>query len=331
MNSIRAIAFDRESDSIQKDIPSDNWKNHLNGNQFTIWVDLCGDQLEEFDRIFRETFQFHPLAIKDALIDSHVPRIDDWQDYIYLTLHCTAIKGGNSEDILIPELDVFIGNNYLVTFHKDALPEIDSLFSECERDAHFIEKGPAGLFYHLADHMVNNYILAIKHIGEKIDQVESEIFNHAKNEILGNIFSLKRTILQLRGVFLPQREVFNKLARGDFKIIPETERIYFRDIYDHMAWLEELNENLRDLVSGATDTYLSVINNRMNDVMKTLTMITTLFMPLAFITSFFGMSFFQPTVTRENWTGSIAFVLVLIILTLTPFLLLRWMRTKDRM
>jgi magnesium transporter len=331
MNLIRAIAFDLQRDSIEKDIPSGNWEKLLHNDQFTLWVDLCGDQLEEFDRILRETFHFHPLAIKDALVDSHVPRIDDWQTYLYLTLRCASIEKKDSSTIHAPELDVFIGENFMVTYHKEPLVEIESLFKQCTLDKRILEKGAAHLFYMLAEEMVNNYMPVIEKIGEMIDQIEDDIFNHPKTAILSDIFSLKRNMLHLRGTFFPQREVFNRLARGDFEIIPDEHRIYFRDIYDHMVRLENLNESLRELLSGALDTYLSVVNNRMNEVMKTLTMITTLFMPLAFITGFFGMNFFRPTIDLDNWTGSFSFLLVLSIMILIPLFMFLWMRKKDWM
>jgi magnesium transporter len=219
----------------------------------------------------------------------------------------------------------------MVTYHKEPLVEIESLFKQCTLDKRILEKGAAHLFYMLAEEMVNNYMPVIEKIGEMIDQIEDDIFNHPKTAILSDIFSLKRNMLHLRGTFFPQREVFNRLARGDFEIIPDEHRIYFRDIYDHMVRLENLNESLRELLSGALDTYLSVVNNRMNEVMKTLTMITTLFMPLAFITGFFGMNFFRPTIDLDNWTGSFSFLLVLSIMILIPLFMFLWMRKKDWM
>ena len=331
MQSIRAITFDHQDQVIDKRAPAEKWESLLHNQRYTLWVDLHGDELEAFEKILRQTFKFHPLAIKDALVDSHVPRIDDWKTYVYLTLRCTAIDDETSPEIRIPELDIFIGDNYLVTYHKEALDEIDTLFATCKRDARAMEKGAANLFYQLADEMVNNYMPVIEFVDEKIDQIEDDIFDHPKTDILSDIFSLKRTLLHLRGTFLPQREVFNKLARGDFETIPGEQRIYFRDIYDHMVRLEELNESLRDLISGALDTYLSVVNNRMNDVMKTLTIITTLFMPLAFITGFFGMNFFQPTFALDSWTGGVAFILVAASIVLTPLAMFIWMRRKGWM
>jgi magnesium transporter len=130
-------------------------------------------------------------------------------------------------------------------------------------------------------------------------------------------------------VISPLREVLNKLARDDFAVIDDRERIYFRDVYDHLVRLHDISESLRDLVGGVLDTYLSVINNRMNEVMKTLTLITTLFMPISFVVGFFGMNFFQPV--EESllpWTSNPAFTITLLIIILTPMAMYLWMRKR---
>jgi magnesium transporter len=142
------------------------------------------------------------------------------------------------------------------------------------------------------------------------------------------LFDLKRILLAMRRILLPQREVLNKMARDDYKVIDQKDRIFFRDIYDHLVRLHDLNESLRDLVGGVLDTYLSVINNRMNEVMKTLTTITTLFMPISFVTGFFGMNFFEPVASLVDWTARQAFFVTLGIFMLLPFGMYIWMRRK---
>jgi magnesium transporter len=132
----------------------------------------------------------------------------------------------------------------------------------------------------------------------------------------------------MRRILLPQREVLNRLARDDYKVVDPKDRIFFRDIYDHLVRLHDLNESLRDLVGGVQDTYLSVLNNRMNEVMKTLTIITTLFMPLTFLTGFFGMNFFEPLGLMTAWTTSPVFYAVLAITVLLPFGMYIWMRRR---
>jgi magnesium transporter len=132
----------------------------------------------------------------------------------------------------------------------------------------------------------------------------------------------------MRRILLPQREVLNKLARDDYRVIDPKDRVFFRDIYDHLVRLHDLNESLRDLVSGALDTYLSVVNNRMNEVMKTLTIITTLFMPITFVTGFFGMNFFEPAAQLIGWTGEQALSITLGILLALPLFMYLWMRRR---
>jgi magnesium transporter len=132
----------------------------------------------------------------------------------------------------------------------------------------------------------------------------------------------------MRRILLPQREVLNKLARDDFRVIDFKDRIFFRDIYDHLVRLHDLNESLRDLVGGALDTYLSVVNNRMNEIMKTLTLITTLFMPITFVTGFFGMNFFEPVAQLVGWTSRQAFLVTMGILVLMPLVMYSWMRRR---
>ncbi len=132
----------------------------------------------------------------------------------------------------------------------------------------------------------------------------------------------------MRRIITPQREVLNKLARDDYEVIDPHDRVFFRDIYDHLVRLHDLNESMRDLVSGALDTYLSVVNNRMNEVMKTLTIITTLFMPITFITGFFGMNFFEPVAGLTTWTSFLVFVPVLLLLVVLPVVMFFWMKRR---
>ena len=139
---------------------------------------------------------------------------------------------------------------------------------------------------------------------------------------------MKRVLMHLRRIVAPQREVLNKLARDEFAAIEGGSRVYFRDIYDHLVRLYDITEGMRDLAAGALDTYLSVINNRMNEVMKTFTLITTLFMPISFLTGFFGMNFFQPVASLLAWTGRPAFWILCGAVVLVPALMYVWLRRR---
>jgi magnesium transporter len=293
-----------------------------------LWVDLVDEPPEVCEPVLRETFGFHPLAIEDALQESHVPKINDWSQYLYLVLHAVVFdpqKGGRVDTV---ELDTFLGKNYVVTYQTRFLSAVDRVWSAYRREGHQLESGAGHLLYRLADELVADYMPAVEGIDDAIDQIEDQLFDNPQPHLLEQIFTLKRALLRLRRIITPQREVLNKLARGDYGVIAAKDRVFFRDVYDHLVRLYDISESLRDLVGGALETYLSVVNNRMNDVMKTLTVITTLFMPLSFVVGFFGMNFFQPVTSLDVWTDGLAFALTITGIIFTPVVMYLWMRRR---
>ena len=182
--------------------------------------------------------------------------------------------------------------------------------------------------YYLAEEITDRFLTFVDELDLQIDDVENNIFINPDPLILENIFDIKRILLNIRRLLSSQREVFNKLARGDFEMINQRDKIYFRDIYDNIVRLYDITEISRELVSGALETYLSIVNNRMNEIMKTLTIFTALFMPLSFLTSFFGMNFFEPAFALPIWTGKFAFYVVLSITFFTPVIMYAWIRNK---
>jgi len=314
--------------SIQKDIPPGEFPGLIQNLQGLLWVDFVSETPELCLPILQD-FKFHHLAIDDALQETHSPKIDDWGDYLYIVLnYMNADKNGESWETEIDELDIFLGENYIVTHHDHPITAIEDTWTACDRDQRNVQAGPDHLLYKIADNLVAGYMPAVEKIDAAIDQIEDQVFDRPSPRTLEKLFALKRVLLAMRRIILPQREVLNKLARDDYRVIDPKDRIFFRDIYDHLVRLHDVNESLRDLVGGALDTYLSVINNRMNEVMKTLTIITTLFMPLTFVTGFFGMNFFEPPGSLNSWTTTPAFYVVLAINILLPIGMYIWMRRR---
>jgi magnesium transporter len=322
---IRSLFYEPGKD-IRKNIPSEEFPTLiLNGNGY-LWVDFESEPPETSLPIL-EAFGFHPLAIDDALQETHVPKLDDWGDYLYLVLNYMHVKKeGDDWDVAVDELDIFLGENYIVTHHDHPQVAIDSTWSACDRDPRTLKDGPDHLLYKIADYLIADYMPVIEELDEGINRIEDQIFSNADPRVLEKLFALKRVLLAMRRNILPQREVLNKLARDDYKVIDPKDRVFFRDIYDHLVRLHDLNESLRDLVSGALDTYLSIINNRMNEIMKTLTIITVLFMPLTFLTGFFGMNFFEPLGILKAWTTKPAFYITLATTLAVPIVMYFWMR-----
>ncbi len=313
---------------IRKDIPPKEFPQLIQDPQALLWVDFVSEPPEVCLPLLQE-FKFHPLAIDDALQETHVPKLDDWGDYLYIVLnYMNTQNNGEAWETEVDELDIFLGKTYVVTHHDYPIAAVDETWHACDRDIRNLQAGADHLLYRIADNLVASYMPAVERIDEAIDQIEDQVFDRPDPRTLEKLFALKRVLLAMRRIILPQREVLNKLARDDYGVIDPRDRVFFRDIYDHLVRLHDINESLRDLVGGALDTYLSVINNRMNEVMKTLTIITTLFMPLTFVTGFLGMNFFEPHGTLKEWTTTPAFYVVLAINILLPIGMYVWMRRR---
>ncbi|RIK30766.1 MAG: magnesium and cobalt transport protein CorA [Anaerolineae bacterium] len=313
---------------IRKDIPPQEFPKLVRDRRGLLWVSLINESIETCLPIL-QGFGFHPLAIDDALQETHVPKLDDWGNYLYIVLNYLVIKeNGTDWETRTEELDIFLGPNYIVSLHDSPIPAIEETWAACDRDPRTLQDGADHLLYKIADNIVTSYMPTVEKIDAAIDQIEDEVFDHPSPRTLEKLFALKRLLQAMRRILLPQREVMNKLARDDYRVVDPKDRIFFRDIYDHLVRLHDLNESLRDLVGGALDSYLSVVNNRMNDIMKTLTIITTLFMPLTFVTGFFGMNFFAANPPWEEWTSPLIFYGTLVLILLAPFFMYLWMRRR---
>ncbi len=313
---------------VRSDIPPSEFSRLLRDKRGMLWVDFMSEPPETALPIL-QSFGFHHLAIDDALQETHAPKIDDWGDYLYIVLnYMRLVKDTESWDTEIDELDIFLGRNYVITHHDNPITSIDETWVTSQRDPRYAQDGADHLLYKIIDEIVMNYMPVIEKIDEEIDIIEDQLFDRPSSQTLARLFTLKRVLLAMRRILLPQREVLNKMARDDYQVIDRKDRIFFRDIYDHLVRLHDVNESLRDLVGGALDTYLSVINNRMNEVMKTLTIITTLFMPLTFVTGFFGMNFFAANPPYASWTLPTIFYGTLGLMLLTPVFMFFWMRRR---
>jgi magnesium transporter len=321
---IRALYYTPRA-GLDAAFPVEKYKAALNEKKGLLWVDFIGEAPEICEPILRDIFEFHPLAVEDALSQTHTPKLDDWGEYLYVVLGALAYT---DNEMHTHELDVFLGRNYVITHHDDPIQALDDVWGACQRDHRHIQSGADHLLYRIADYVVAGSMDIVEEVDVQIDDMEDQILNKPSPEILEQLFALKRVLLTMRRTITHQREVLNKLARDDYRIIDAQDRVFFRDVYDHLVRLQDLNESMRDLVSGALDIYLSVINNRMNDIMKTLTAVATLFMPISFLAGFFGMNFFQPHGQLNNWTSNPIFYIALGIMILTLSGMFFWMRRR---
>ena len=296
-----------------------------------IWVDLYHDTSEESRQVMIELFNFHPLSVDDALVEIHVPKIDNWGDYLYLSL--IAVKFDQPLDDIDKaiELDVFLGSNFLVTYHHENFPAVDVVWNQLLRNENHPLRSSKLILYQIIDQLADEYMKMIDFLDMRIDQLEEPLIEKPNRKLLEEVFTIKRSLLNLRRIVVPQSEVLNKLSRGDFEIIALHERMYFRDVYDHLARVHEIIENLREIISSVLDIYLSVINNRLNSTIKTLTIITTLFMLLSLVNEFFGVNIFAADNQLTRWSGEINLGLIIAVAFSLLLIMFLWMRRRDLM
>ena len=297
------VVYRDSAGQIYLDWPADRISEAVDDAGGTIWVDILDPEASPSglaEGLLRDVFKFHPLAVEDALKETHIPKVDDWGDYLYIVFHSIEFDPG-SEHLRLHELDVFLGKNYLVTYHNEPLKFLDQDRRNIERDpVNRLRHGADHLLYHFLDMAVAEYLPAVECLDEAIDDAQEEVFKNPTPRTLQAIFRVKRSALRMHRTLAPQREVLNRLARDSYEPISQDHRVYFRDVYDHTVRVHDLTESLRDLISGALDTYLSAISNRTNDIMKRLTLVTVMFLPMSFLTGFFGMNFFGGTLAFDS-------------------------------
>ena len=253
------------------------------GDRF--WLDLCGmDPAAE--TLLRDTFGFHELAVEDADHFGQRPKIDSYGDYALI------VNYGATPDSTLVEVHSFYTSTYLVTVHHDPCSSLAELRERLIKRPHG-DDDHIMLLYRVIDMLVDGYFPVLADFDDQIDELEDEILQAPTDQQLGRLFDMKRSLIAMRKVVTPQRDMFASLLTQPDQLqgmTPEAER-YFRDLYDHLIRISELVDSYRDLMSGALDTHLSTVSNRLNVVMKQLTIIATIFLPLSFLTGFFGQNF----------------------------------------
>ena len=274
-------------------------RDHLARDHF-FWLDLTGPSREDVDKL-RELFGFHPLALKDTLSFGQRPKLDSFQDYAFLVFYGAQDPAPRKDPL--QEVQMYISGKYLVTVHEDPL---SALQDQRDRLQGRVLHSEQFLLYRVFDALTDSFFPLLARIDEEIDELEAAIIANPTNDQLQRLFGLKRQLVAMRKVVTPQRDLFGRSIDqlAELPGLTLDERDYFRDVYDHLIRISDLIDSYRDLLSGATDLYLSTVSNRQNDVMKQLAIVGTIFLPLSFITGFFGQNFgwFVTKVIPSTWS-----------------------------
>src|SRR5512137_1885958 len=242
------VLYRSQKGRVRTDLKPEEFAATLQDTHGLLWVDFEGEPPEVCEPILRETFGFHPLAVDDALQETHVPKIDNWESYLYLVLPAIVFNQEDGPHLDTLELDAFLGNHYLVTHHDQPIAAVERVWSLFQRDERLLKKDVDYLLYQLLDELATSYMAVVEEMDDAIEAVQDQIFDKPSPEMLEQVFMLKRAMLRLRRVISPQREVLNKLARDNYAVIDAADRVFFRDIYDHLVRLYDITESMRDLL-----------------------------------------------------------------------------------
>ena len=294
-----------------------------------LWVDFEAPTEFESDMLV-EIFNFHPLAVEDCITDHSEPKVDDYEEYLFLVVHAlTMVQNNGQKELSTIELNVFLGPNYVVTFHKAPVESVaQDLLKTQQKPAGMMSAGPDLLVHTILDHLVDRYLPALHQYEEKVDLLEKDIFSKSPSrEKLATLLQLKQDISTLRRIVGPQRDTIHFLTRNAGHLIKAKHLIYFRDISDHLFRISSLANGMHDHLTSMLEVYFSYLSSELNVVMKRLTVVATLAMPAAMIASIYGMNFrVIPWSTHEY--GFWAVVILTAAVTAGMFF---WMRVKKWM
>ena len=289
-----------------------------------VWVDM-EEPTEADDRILLDVFRFHPLTVEDCRETRNYPKVEEFPGYLYFIVH--GVKADTSPDHFNTiELDAFLGPNFVITYHHDMFRSITNVKKLLSTSPVACQRGPAFLMHQILDQIVDYYAPILDDFDERIAKLEDDIFtlNRPNKAILEEVMDLKRGVLRLRRISARQMEVILRTSRGEFALIPAQLLPFYRDIYDHIMRITDLAEGYRDLISGSLDAYMSVVGNRMNEIMKVLTIFSAIMLPLTFIAGLYGMNF--DNLPELHYRYSYFLVLAIMLVVAAAMIFFFWRR-----
>ncbi|MEM4598874.1 MAG: magnesium/cobalt transporter CorA [Candidatus Diapherotrites archaeon] len=253
------------------------------------WINIVGIQETQVIEKIANNFGIHPLTIEDIVNTNQRPKIEDFENYIFIILKMVYYANNN---LNFEQISIILGENFVLTFQEKEGDVFGPVRERIRKNKGKIRKmGADYLAYSLIDAIVDNYFSVLENLGEQIEHIEDKLIIKPEQKQLVALHQLKRELLFLRRASWPMREAIGQMHRGSSKLITHTTEIYLRDIYDHTILIIDTIETYRDIISDLFDIYLSSISNKLNEIMKVLTIIATIFIPLTFITGIYGMNF----------------------------------------
>jgi magnesium transporter len=305
------------SDTIEEGFTVEDLPQLLADKSNVIWVDLRSESPEEVEaakHILLDIFHFHPLTVEDCIETRNQPKIEAFPNYLYFIFHGVRPEETSSTNFVTKELDGYLGDNYVVTFHVERFRSIKAVKQQIRSSPFACQRGAAYLLHQILDQLVDLYMPMVDDFDQAINDLEDRVFEMKRggNTILQDIMDLRRSVARLRRISARQLDVLYRISRGEFPQIPANILPFFRDVHDHLQRISDLAENYRDLVGSLFDIHFSVVATKTNDVMKTLAVVSAIILPLSLIAGIYGMNFeYMPELkTRSGYFLTLGFMAV---------------------
>jgi magnesium transporter len=292
-------------------VPVEQLRGLLADPEAQVWVDLGGPMNETALEIVRDVFHFHPLAVEDCFGSRAQPKVDEYEGYVYLITHGLSASSLPEEPNTI-ELDAFVGARYLVTYHRQHSRSIAAIQESVRGGPDLLRRGPGALLHAILAHQVQGIGPVIDALDDRIGELEDRAVTRPRRGDLAMLLALRRSVLHLRRWLTRQRDVVGRLGRGELRVGGPHEALHFRDVYDDLQRFTDLLENYRELITSIQEASLTVTNNRLNEIMKFLTIFTATLMPLTVITGIYGMNFAHMPELRWRWGYPVVLVVMLV-------------------
>ncbi len=344
---------DIDSCRVSQSLPH-HWRE-LNETEI-LWIALDNPTVDEEAQILKSFMPLHPLTLEDVTRPrrlptegAHLPKVEEFPDYLFVVVNplpkvmsapvrrVQSIEVANTNEAVSdatcsrrrwrrPQLNGIISKNLLITVHYEELPCVNTVLGYVHRRAEMAARGPDYLFHLILDEMVDEYAPVVERFGLELDRMETTMFANSTPKVLSKLLKLKRKVVFLRKTLILEREVLARLVRGEFSLVSNQEIVYYRNVYDHLVRYSELIEGSREMVSDLMQMHLATASNRLNEVMKVLTMISTIILPMTLIAGVYGMNFDQ--MPELKWSLGYPFAITLMFLStlisLGAFRYLKW-------
>jgi magnesium transporter len=288
-----------------------------------VWVDMSGPIDDASQKLVRDVFHFHPLAIEDCFEERGRPKLETYDGYLYCITHGIRVTGDDDQHD-VSELDAFLGQRYLVTYHSKDSRSVAAMLDVVARTGDPLRKGPATLLQGILDRQVDGMEPLLDAFGESLESLEESVLGRPSSGDLSKLVAVRRNIVRMRRWLGLQRDLVLRLARQEFALVPPSDALLFRDTHDHLAHFAEFLETYRELANSIQEAYLSMVNNRLSEIMRFLTLFSAVLMPLSLISGIYGMNFVQMPGLQSRF----GFPLALLGMAATAGLVLLFFRRK---